>query len=91
MGRLSLNQLQGFVLGESIRVSIFAAKKDLNPIRVTIDEGLRTPHWIEKGNSMSFTIQQSISLEREVQESEIWIEGNRVPQRWLSESPGLDH
>ncbi len=51
------------VLGDTTSFFVIAARDTLNPIRITVDGGIRAPHWIELGDSMEFRVASELVLE----------------------------
>lgn len=66
-------------LGDSIAVQIIAARGKVDPIRVTIDDDLRRPYWIEQGDSMVFQPTQRIVVEELLDSIDVKVEGIPYP------------
>ncbi|MFT4605482.1 MAG: hypothetical protein ACI9W4_002221 [Rhodothermales bacterium] len=52
------------VLGDTTSFFVIAARDTLNPIRITADRGIRTPYWIQLGDSLEFRVADELVLER---------------------------
>jgi cytoskeletal protein RodZ len=54
LARAPVNILPAPPLGDSMNVRIIAANDKVDPIRITVDEDLRRPYWLNLGDSISF-------------------------------------
>lgn len=66
-------------LGDTMRVFVVAAIDQLEPIRVTVDDDLRRPYWVEEGDSMLFQPTERIVVEEQLDDIELRIEGIDYP------------
>lgn len=66
-------------LGDTLRVLVFAAMDRLDPIRVTVDDDLRRPYWLEQGDSMAFAPTNRIVVEEQLDDIQLTIEGIEYP------------
>jgi hypothetical protein len=66
-------------LGDTMRVFVFAAMDRLDPIRVTVDDDLRRPYWLEQGDSMAFAPTNRIVVEEQLDDIQLKIEGIEYP------------
>ena len=66
-------------LGDTMRVFVFAAMDRLEPIRVTVDDDLRRPYWLEQGDSMAFAPTNRIVVEEQLDDIQLKIEGIEYP------------
>lgn len=67
------------VLGDTVDVWVIAARDTLNPVRITADDDLRRPYWVELGDSLLVRITDRIVLERETENLEVGIAGYAIP------------
>lgn len=73
------------VLGDTMNVTIFAANAPVQNIKVTVDDDLRRPYWIELGASRTFLPTQRIVIERQLPKIELRVEGRPYPTNRLDE------
>jgi hypothetical protein len=66
-------------LGDTIDVRIIAARGAVDPIRVTVDDDLRRPYWIEFGDSMTFRPTTRIVMEELLDSVDVKLEGIEYP------------
>lgn len=66
-------------IGDTINVQVIAAVDKVDPIRVTIDDDLRRPYWLDQGDSMTFRPTERIVLEELLDNIELRIEGAEYP------------
>ena len=66
-------------LGDTLNVQIIAANEVVDPIRVTVDDDLRRPYWIELGDSMTFRPLERIVIEEDLDAIALRIEGAEYP------------
>ena len=66
-------------LGDTMAVWIVAADGKLDPIRVTVDDDLRRPYWLEQGDSMVFRPRQRIVIEELLDNIRLSVLGERYP------------
>lgn len=66
-------------LGDTMNVQIVAAYGKVDPIRVTVDDDLRRPYWIDEGDSMTFRPTNRIVVEELLDNIELNIEGATYP------------
>lgn len=66
-------------LGDTLEVFVVADEGRLDPIRVTVDEDLRRPYWIEQGDSMRFGPTERIVVEELLDRVRITVEGVPYP------------
>lgn len=66
-------------LGDTMTVRIVAAHGKVDPIRVTVDEDLRRPYWIERGDSMMFRPTSQIVIEELLDSVDVKLEGLEYP------------
>lgn len=78
------------VLPDTFSVGIIAVTEALDPIRVTLDAGYRTPYWVEHMDTLVFKVGESLKIEREVDHTKILIDGFEVPAWWLRVSGPID-
>ena len=74
-----VNVLPAPPLGDSLNVQIIAANDKVDPIRITIDDDLRRPYWLNLGDSMSFQPTNRIVVEEQIEDIVIKIEGIEYP------------
>ncbi|HET6567774.1 MAG TPA: helix-turn-helix domain-containing protein [Rhodothermales bacterium] len=72
-------------LGDTMHVSIVAANGPVQNIKVTVDDDLRRPYWIEDGQSMTFTPTQRIIIERQIPKIQLQVEGAQYPTDHLDD------
>ncbi len=72
-------------LGDSINVRIIAAHGVVDPIRVTVDDDLRRPYWIELGDSMTFEPTTRIVIEDLLDSVDVKLEGIEYPRDRVDE------
>lgn len=66
-------------IGDTIDVYVIAAHASVDPIRVTVDDDLRRPYWIDQGDSLAFQPAQRIVLEELLDNIELTVEGIEYP------------
>lgn len=66
-------------IGDTMNVHIIAAQGKVDPIRVTVDDDLRRPYWIEQGDSMAFNPQNRIVIEELLDNIRLRVEGIEYP------------
>lgn len=66
-------------LGDTMRVTIVAANAPVQNIKVTVDDDLRRPYWIEFQESKTFTPAQRIVIERQLPKIQLQVEGRPYP------------
>ncbi len=66
-------------LGDTMNVQIIAAHDKVDPIRVTVDDDLRRPYWLDQGDSMIFRPTNRIVIEDLLDNIELSIEGAEYP------------
>ncbi|MEX1055723.1 MAG: helix-turn-helix domain-containing protein, partial [Rhodothermales bacterium] len=66
-------------LGDSLNVQIIAANDKVDPIRITIDDDMRRPYWLNLGDSMSFTPTNRIVVEEQIEDIVLKVEGIEYP------------
>ena len=76
-------------LGDSISVQLIASQDKLDPIRVTVDDDLRRPYWLELGDSMQFKPVNRIVIEEQLDDISVRIEGIEYPTSRRDESGRL--
>ena len=74
-------------LPDTLNIVIVADKGSVAPIRVTVDNDLRRPHWISRGSSMTFRMVDRIILEQQLDSVTVQVEGMTYP---VSRPPGED-
>lgn len=67
------------VIGDTMNVHIIAVNDKADPVRVTVDDDLRRPYWIEQGDSMLFQPLDRIVIEEDLDNLELSIEGASFP------------
>lgn len=66
-------------LGDVMEFYVIAEDGVLDPIRVTVDNDVRRPYWIEQGDSMRFEAQERIVFEELLDRIRLTIEGHDFP------------
>jgi hypothetical protein len=66
-------------LGDVMEFHVIAQNDKLDPIRVTVDDDLRRPYWLEQGDSMRFEAQERIVIEELLDRARITVEGYDYP------------
>ena len=66
-------------LPDTLNIVIVADKGSVAPIRVTVDNDLRRPYWISRGNSMTFRMADRIILEQQLDSVTVQVEGMTYP------------
>ncbi|MYE05262.1 MAG: hypothetical protein F4Y00_09865 [Bacteroidetes bacterium SB0662_bin_6] len=74
-------------LPDTLNITIVADKGSVAPIRVTVDNDLRRPYWIDRGGSMTFRMADSIILEQQLDSVTVQVEGMPYP---VSRAAGED-
>ena len=77
--RTPVNTLPAPPLGDSLNVQIIAANDKVDPIRITIDDDLRRPYWLNLGDSMSFRPTNRIVVEEQIEDIVLKVEGIEYP------------
>ena len=66
-------------LPDTLNITIVADKGSVAPIRVTLDDDLRRPYWIDRGGSMTFRMVDRIILEQQLDSIAVQVEGMTYP------------
>ena len=66
-------------LPDTLNIAIMADKGSVAPIRVTVDDDLRRPYWIDHGGSMTFRMTDRIILEQQLDNVTVQVEGITYP------------
>ncbi len=66
-------------LPDTLNITIVADKGGVAPIRVTLDDDLRRPYWIDRGGSMTFRMVDRIILEQQLDSVTVLVEGMTYP------------
>ena len=66
-------------LPDTLNITIVADKGSVAPIRVTVDDDLRRPYWIDRGGSMTFRMSDRIILEQQLDSVTVHVEGMTYP------------
>ncbi len=66
-------------LPDTLNIVIVADKGGVAPIRVTVDNDLRRPYWIDRGNAMTFRMVDRIILEQQLDSVTVQVEGMTYP------------
>ena len=66
-------------LPDTLSITIMADKGSVAPIRVTVDDDLRRPYWIDRGDSMTFRMTDRIILEQQLDNVTVHVEGITYP------------
>lgn len=66
-------------IGDTIDVHIIASQDKVDPIRVTVDDDLRRPYWIDQGDSMAFQPTDRIVIEELLENISLSVEGIDYP------------
>lgn len=77
----------GLPLPDTLAITVAADKGSVAPIRVTLDEDVRRPYWIERGDTMTFRMGSRIILEQQLDSVTVHVEGMAYP---LSTPAGQD-
>lgn len=67
------------VLADTFTVLVRAAYDRVDPLRVTVDQDLRRPYWIEQDSSRIFRVADRIILEEQLDDIEVAVEGYSYP------------
>ena len=70
-----------FTIGDTLDVVVLAETGKVQGIRITQDDDLRRPYWIEEGNSKAFPVLNRIVLEQEqaLENIKLLVEGHPYP------------
>ena len=66
-------------LPDTLNIAIVADKGSVAPIRVTVDNDLRRPYWIDRGDAMTFRMADRIILEQQLDSVTVQVEGMTYP------------
>lgn len=66
-------------LGDTMSFYVVAETGPLDPIRVTVDDDLRRPYWVEQGDSMAFSATDRIVFEELLDRIRLTLEGEEYP------------
>ncbi len=77
----------GRPLPDTLAITVAADKGSVAPIRVTLDEDVRRPYWIERGDTRTFHMGSRIILEQQLDSVTVHVEGMAYP---LSMPAGQD-
>lgn len=73
-------------LGDSMRVTIASADSQLvQGIRVTVDDDVRRPYWLERGESRTFLVRNRIAIEEQLNRIALSVEGRAYPTNRLDD------
>lgn len=67
------------VLGDTMHVTVIAARDKVDPLRVTRDDDVRRPYWIEQGEARVFPATQRIVIEEKLDAIRVLIENVEYP------------
>ncbi|NNE71614.1 MAG: hypothetical protein HKN29_14795 [Rhodothermales bacterium] len=67
------------VLGDTTSFYVIAARDTLNPIRLTVDNGLRTPYWIEFLDSLELRVTDQLVVEQRLNAVDVSVADILVP------------
>ncbi len=81
------NEAFGLPLPDTLAITVVADKGSVAPIRVTLDEDLRRPYWLERGEERTFYMGSRIILEQQLDSVTVQVEGVVYP---LSTPAGQD-
>jgi hypothetical protein len=74
-----VEQRPAVTLGDVMAFYVVAVDGVLDPVRVTVDDDLRRPYWLEHGDSMRFEAQERIVFEERLDRARITVEGYDYP------------
>ncbi len=66
-------------IGDTLNIFIIAAHDAVDPIRVTVDDDLRRPYWIDHGDSLGFRAANRIVIEELLDNIALSVEGIEYP------------
>ena len=66
-------------IGDTLNVVVMAETGKVQGIRITQDDDLRRPYWIEEGNSQAFTVRNRIVIEQSLENIKLLVEGYPYP------------
>ena len=66
-------------LPDTLNIAIVADKGSAAPNRVTVDNDLRRPYWIDRGDAMTFRMADRIILEQQLDSVTVQVEGMTYP------------
>ena len=66
-------------IGEEFQVTIVAAQDKVQNIKVTVDDDVRRPYWIERDKSRTFRVKERIIIERQLEKIELKVAGRSYP------------
>ena len=81
------NEAFGLPLPDTLAITIVADKGSAGPIRVTLDDDIRRPYWIERGDAQTFRMADRMLLEQQLDSVTVHVEGVAYP---LSRPAGQD-
>ena len=84
---IGANEAFGLPLPDTLAITIVADKGAAGPIRVTLDDGIRRPYWIERGDAQTFRMADHMLLEQQLDSVTVHVEGVAYP---LSRPAGQD-
>lgn len=67
------------VLGDTTSFFVIAARDTLNPIRITVDGGIRAPYWIEYLDSLELRVSQELVLEQRLNAVDVSVNDILLP------------
>ncbi len=70
---------QPVAIGDTIEVTIIAARGPVQDIKVRVDDDVRRPYWIEEGESRVFTATDQMFIERQLEKVDLLLEGRPFP------------
>ena len=76
---VSANDIPIQSLPDTLNIVIVADKGSVAPVRVTVDNDLRRPYWIDRGGSMTFRMADRIILEQQLDSVTVQVEGMTYP------------
>lgn len=67
------------ILGDTTSFFVIAARDTLNPIRITVDGGIRAPYWIEYLDSLELRVSQDLVLEQRLNAVDVSVRDILLP------------
>ncbi len=66
-------------LPDTLQLQVTATNGAISDIKIQVDDDLRRPYWFEQGNSRSFRFVNRVTVERELEDATLTVQGQPYP------------
>ncbi len=70
---------RAIALPDTLRLVVTGLNDGIQEMRLTVDEDVRRPYWIETGASRTFTFVERVIVENQLEDATLTVEGARIP------------